>query len=42
MTDPKPSEDAEYDRFEGLARKLVRVPKKEIDAERDRERATRG
>jgi len=34
---PKPTEPArpsEYDAFEKLTRKLVRVPKREIDAER--------
>lgn len=31
-----------YDRFEALARKLVRVPKEEIERERDREKARKG
>lgn len=33
---------AEYDRFEALARKLVRVPKEEIERERDAEKARKG
>lgn len=32
----------EYDRFEALARRLVRVPKDEIERERDREKARKG
>jgi hypothetical protein len=40
-TEPKSAEESEkrsdFERFEDLTRKLVRVPKKEIDAERTKE-----
>lgn len=36
------SNDSEYDAFEDLARKLVKVPKREIDAERERQARANG
>ena len=33
-TEPAPTDADEYDAFEKLTRKLVKVPKREIDAER--------
>jgi hypothetical protein len=35
----RPSTSEEYNRFESLVKRIVRVPKKEIDAERKREAA---
>jgi hypothetical protein len=38
MADPKsPSSPAEFSRFEGLTRKLVNVPKSELDEKRKNE-----
>lgn len=37
-----PSDSSEFDRFEALARRLVRVPKDEIERERDAEKARKG
>lgn len=39
---PVPTPDPEYDRFEALTHKLVRVPKEEIERERDAEKARKG
>lgn len=35
----RPTTTEEYDRFESLVKRIVRVPKKEIDAQRKREAA---
>ncbi len=40
MADPAPQD--EYDRFEDLARRLVRVPKEELDRKRAEEKARKG
>jgi len=37
VADPAPQD--EYDRFEALARRLVRVPKDELDRKRGEEKA---
>lgn len=34
--DPKPAKPAEFSRFEELTRKLVSVPKSEIEKQKDR------
>ena len=38
---PKPAEPTEYERFEGLTKRLIKVPKSEIDAKREREERQR-
>lgn len=39
---PDDSDEDAFDRFEALARKLVRVPKDEVDAERAKEKGRKG
>ena len=44
VSDPKPDptedEQSEFDRFKDFARKLIAVPKREIDEQREKERKT--
>lgn len=40
MSDQKETPKAELERFEDLAKKLLKVPKSEVDAEREKEKAS--
>jgi hypothetical protein len=40
-TEEATGSDSEYDRFRALTAKLVKVPKKELDEARDREKAAK-
>jgi len=42
MPMPEPDETSEFEKFEKLARRLVRIPKSEIDVRREKERKPRG
>lgn len=41
MPDPKPAAREPFSAFKNLAKKLVQVPKKELDAKRDEDREGR-